>query len=100
MASGNRNLINRAQDSQSSKHIKNIGVINDGKKVAGFVGCFRTASWNSKVAQELITLAPHSLQAENVKSCPYGKYVWDGKPGAVVYVAQGTLSDKSISEFL
>jgi chromate reductase, NAD(P)H dehydrogenase (quinone) len=32
-----------------------------------FVGSLRAASWNRKVAQELIKVAPHSLQPEIVE---------------------------------
>jgi chromate reductase len=116
-------------------------------KVAVIVGSLRTASWNRKVAQELIALAPPALQAEiveigqlplynqdlddkgnpppawtafreqmktydavlfvtpeynrsvpaplknaiDVGSRPYGKSVWDGKPGAVVSVSPGAI---------
>jgi chromate reductase, NAD(P)H dehydrogenase (quinone) len=117
------------------------------KKVAVFVGSLRAASWNRKVARELIALAPSSLQPEiveigqlplynqdfddsgnppaewtafrqrvksydavlfvtpeynrsvpaplknaiDVGSRPYGKSVWDGKPGAIVSVAPGAI---------
>jgi len=37
------------------------------RKVAVCVSSLRTASWNRKGAQELITLAPHSLQPEIVE---------------------------------
>ena len=37
------------------------------RRVAVFVGSLRTASRNRKVAQELIALAPHSLQPEIVE---------------------------------
>jgi chromate reductase len=37
------------------------------KKVADFVGSLRAASWNRKVARELIALAPPSLQLEIVE---------------------------------
>jgi len=116
-------------------------------RVAVFVGSLRAASWNRKVARELITLAPSSLQLEiveigqlplynqdldddgrpppewvafrqqvkpfdavlfitpeynrsvpaplknaiDVGSRPYGKSVWDGKPGAVVSVSPGVI---------
>jgi chromate reductase len=116
-------------------------------KVAVFVGSLRAASWNRKVAQELIGLAPQSLRLEiveigqlplynqdfddrgnppaewdafrervkaydavlfvtpeynrsvpaplknaiDVGSRPYGKSVWDGKPGAVVSVSPGAI---------
>jgi chromate reductase len=116
-------------------------------KVAVIVGSLRAASWNRKVAQELIALAPQALQAEiveigqlplynqdlddkgnpppawtafreqvrtydavlfvtpeynrsvpaplknaiDVGSRPYGKSVWDGKPGAVVSVSPGAI---------
>ena len=111
------------------------------------VGSLRAASWNRKVAQQLIALAPTSLQPEiveigqlplynqdfddngnppaewaafrqrvrtydavlfvtpeynrsvpaplknaiDVGSRPYGKSVWDGKPGAVVSVSPGAI---------
>jgi chromate reductase, NAD(P)H dehydrogenase (quinone) len=117
------------------------------KKVAVFVGSLRAASWNRKVARELIALAPASLQLEiveigqlplynqdfddggkapaewlafrqqvkaydavlfvtpeynrsvpaplknaiDVGSRPYGKSVWDGKPGAIVSVSPGAI---------
>jgi len=117
------------------------------KKVAVFVGSLRAASWNRKVARELIALAPPSLQPEiveigrlplynqdfddggnppaewlafrdqvkphdavlfvtpeynrsvpaplknaiDVGSRPYGKSVWDGKPGAIVSVSPGAI---------
>ena len=116
-------------------------------KVAVFVGSLRTASWNRKVAWELIALAPPALQPEiveigqlplynqdfddngnppaqwlefrqrvkvydavlfvtpeynrsvpaplknaiDVGSRPYGKSVWDGKPGGIVSVAPGAI---------
>jgi chromate reductase len=116
-------------------------------RVAVFVGSLRAASWNRKVARELIALAPPSLQPEiveigqlplynqdfddggnppaewlafrqrvkaydavlfvtpeynrsvpaplknaiDVGSRPYGKSVWDGKPGAVVSVSPGAI---------
>ncbi|MGE3539802.1 MAG: NADPH-dependent FMN reductase [Candidatus Tectimicrobiota bacterium] len=37
------------------------------KKAAIFVGSLRQASWNRKIAQELITLAPPSIRAEIVE---------------------------------
>ena len=37
------------------------------RRVAVFVGSLRTAAWSRKVAQELITLAPHALQPEIVE---------------------------------
>jgi chromate reductase, NAD(P)H dehydrogenase (quinone) len=117
------------------------------RRVAVFVGSLRTASWSRKVAQQVIALAPQSLQPEiveigqlplynqdfdddgnppaewtvfrqqvkafdavlfvtpeynrsvpaplknaiDVGSRPYGKSVWDGKPGAVVSVAPGAI---------
>ena len=117
------------------------------KKVAVIVGSLRAASWNRKVARELIAVAPSSLQPEiveigqlplynqdfddngqpprawtefrqqmkaydavlfvtpeynrsvpaplknamDVGSRPYGKSVWDGKPGAIVSVSPGAI---------
>ena len=117
------------------------------RRVAVFVGSLRAASWNRKVARELIALAPHSLKPEiveigqlplynqdfddcgnppaawtafrqrvkaydavlfvtpeynrsvpaplknaiDVGSRPYGKSVWDGKPGAVVSASPGAI---------
>jgi chromate reductase, NAD(P)H dehydrogenase (quinone) len=117
------------------------------RKVAVLIGSLRAASWNRKVARELIALAPASLQLEiieigqlplynqdfddsgkpspewiafrqrvrsyeavlfvtpeynrsvpaplknaiDVGSRPYGKSVWDGKPGAVVSVSPGAI---------
>ena len=116
-------------------------------RAAVFVGSLRKASWNRKVARELIALAPPSLQPEiveigqlplynqdfddsgnppavwtafrqevkeydavlfvtpeynrsvpaplknaiDVGSRPFGKSVWDGKPGAIVSVSSGPL---------
>jgi chromate reductase len=116
-------------------------------KVAVFVGSLRVASWNRKVARELIALAPPALQPEiieigqlplynqdfddngkppaqwtafrqqvnaydavlfvtpeynrsvpaplknaiDVGSRPYGKSVWDSKPGAIVSVSPGVI---------
>ena len=37
------------------------------RRVAVFVGSLRAASWNRKVAQALMALAPHSLQPEIVE---------------------------------
>jgi len=42
-------------------------VIDHGKRVAVVVGSLRTSSWNRKVTQELITLAPYSLRPEIVE---------------------------------
>ena len=115
------------------------------KKIAVFVGSLRKESFNRKMANALITLAPESLKLEiieigglplydqdlddnppatwiafrervmkfngvlfvtpeynrsvpavlknaiDVGSRPYGKSVWDGKPGAVMSVSPGVI---------
>ena len=115
------------------------------KKIAVFVGSLRKESFNRKMANALVTLAPESLKLEiveigglplydqdlddhppaswvefreqvmkfdgvlfvtpeynrsvpavlknaiDVGSRPYGKSVWDGKPGAVMSVSPGVI---------
>jgi chromate reductase len=115
------------------------------KKIAVFVGSLRKESFNRKMANALVTLAPESLKLEiieigglplydqdlddnppaswialrervmkfdgvlfvtpeynrsvpavlknaiDVGSRPYGKSVWDGKPGAVMSVSPGAI---------
>ena len=58
-----------------------IGSIKQGeKKSCSFVGSLRAAAWSRKVAQALITLAPHSLKLEIVEidNCRFtiGESIW------------------------